>query len=54
MMGIEIMMDNTSAIPLSKNHVLHARSKHIKIKFHYIRECIDYGEVVVDDVGTAE
>jgi hypothetical protein len=36
-----IMMDNTSVIALSKNLVLHARSKHIKTKFHYIRECVD-------------
>jgi hypothetical protein len=48
------MMDNTSAIALSKNPVLHARSKHIKTKFHYIRECVNSGEVVVDAVGTAD
>jgi hypothetical protein len=48
------MMDNTSAIALSKNPVLHARSKHIKTKFHYIRECVNRGEVVVDAVGTAD
>jgi hypothetical protein len=48
------MMDNTSAIALSKNPVLHARSKHIKTKFHYIRECVNRGEVVVDAVETAD
>jgi hypothetical protein len=33
----KIMMDNQSAIALSKNPVLHTRSKHIKTKYHFIR-----------------
>jgi hypothetical protein len=49
-----IMMDNQSAIALSKNHVLHARSKHIKTKYHFIRECVDRGEVTLESVGTAD
>jgi hypothetical protein len=34
-----IKMDNLSAISLSKNPVFHKRSKHIKLKYHFIREC---------------
>jgi hypothetical protein len=49
-----IMMDNMSAIALSKNPVLHDRSKHIKTKYHFIRECVDNGEVVLESVGTAD
>jgi hypothetical protein len=41
------------AITLSKNPVLHDRSKHIKTKYHFIRECVDNGEVVLESVGTA-
>jgi hypothetical protein len=48
-----IMMDNMSAIALSKNSILHGRSKHIKTKYHFIRECVDNGEVVLESVGTA-
>ena len=33
-------MDNQSAIVLSKDNVQHARSKHIDICPHFIRECI--------------
>lgn len=33
-----IYCDNNSAIKLSKNHVLHGRSKHIDVKYHYLRE----------------
>jgi hypothetical protein len=34
-----IRMDNTTAIALAKNHILHDRSKHIDVKFHYTRVC---------------
>jgi hypothetical protein len=36
-----IKMDNMSAIALSKNPILHDRSKHIKTHYHFIRECIE-------------
>jgi hypothetical protein len=49
-----IMMDNMSAIALSKNPVLHGRSKYIKTKYHFIREYVDNGEVVLESVGTAD
>ena len=40
-----IMCDNTSAIAVSKNPVLHQRSKHIGRKFHFIRDAIQEGVV---------
>ena len=36
----KINADNQSAIALSKDNVQHARSKHIDIRHHFIRECI--------------
>nr|XP_016479378.1 PREDICTED: uncharacterized mitochondrial protein AtMg00810-like [Nicotiana tabacum] len=35
---IPIYCDNGSAIKLSKNPVLHGRSKHIDVKFHFLRD----------------
>ena len=35
---ISIMCDNTSAINISKNHVMHSKTKHIPIKYHLLRE----------------
>ena len=35
---IPIFCDNTSAICLSKNPILHSRAKHIEIKHHFIRD----------------
>jgi hypothetical protein len=57
MMGIkvavpQIMMDNRLAIALSRNPVLHGRSKHIKTKYHFIRECVEQGEICLEYVST--
>ena len=38
-----LMVDNQPAIALTKNLVLHDRSKHIDVKFHFLRDCVDGG-----------
>ncbi|CAL9006506.1 unnamed protein product, partial [Prunus brigantina] len=43
----KLFCDNKSAICLSKNPMFHSKSKHIKIKFHFIRELIKDKEVEV-------
>lgn len=48
----EIMVDNMSAIALTKNPVFHDRSKHIDVRYHYIRECIERGRIVIDYIET--
>ena len=35
---ISILCDNTSAINISKNLVMHSKTKHIPIKYHFLRE----------------
>ncbi len=40
-----IKCDNSSTIKLSKNPVLHGRSKHIDVRFHFLRELAGKGEV---------
>eukprot|EP00253_Pinus_taeda_P022300 PITA_22300 len=35
---ISILCDNTSAISISKNLVMHSKTKHIPIKYHFLRE----------------
>ena len=40
-----IHCDNSSAIQLSKNPVLHGKSKHIDIRFHFLRELTKEGTV---------
>lgn len=38
-----IMEDNQSAIATARNPILHARTKHIDIRYHYIREAVQEG-----------
>jgi hypothetical protein len=49
-----IKMANMSAIALSKNLILHDRSKHIKTRYYFIRECMERGDVVLEFVGTQD
>nr|KYP55970.1 Retrovirus-related Pol polyprotein from transposon TNT 1-94 [Cajanus cajan] len=48
--GIVIRVDNKSAIELAKNLVNHGRSKHIDVRFHFIREQIREGKVELEHV----
>ncbi|GKU91768.1 hypothetical protein SLEP1_g5591 [Rubroshorea leprosula] len=43
----ELFCDNLSAVAIVKNPILHGRTKHIKIKYHSIREMVNEGEVQV-------
>ena len=47
-----LMVDNQPTIALAKNPVLYDRSKHIDIKFHFLRDCIDGGQIVIGFVET--
>lgn len=49
-----LLVDNRSSIALMKNPVFHGRSKHINTRFHFIRECIERGEVRVEHVSGEE
>lgn len=51
---IALNVDNTSAIRLAENAVFHQRSKHLDIKYHFIRDLIQKGHVAVDYIPTEE
>ena len=46
------MVDNQPAITLAKNPVLHDRSKHIDVKYHFLQDCVDGGQIVIKFVET--
>lgn len=50
--AVEIHWDSQSAIALAKNAVHHERTKHIKKRFHYIRDAITDGDVKVLKIST--
>jgi hypothetical protein len=47
-----LLVDNQPAIALAKNPVLHDRSKHIDVKFHFLRDCVDGGQITIEFVDT--
>ncbi|GKD29409.1 hypothetical protein Tco_1240187 [Tanacetum coccineum] len=47
-----IFFDNTSAIAISNNPVLHSRTKHIDIMYHFIRDHILKGDIELHFVPT--
>lgn len=49
---VQIGVDNQGAIALAKNPVARQRSKHIDIRYHFIRECIKENQVSLYYVST--
>ena len=46
--GTTIYCDNISTIALSKNPVFPERSKHIEIRYHFIRELVEIGDIKIE------
>jgi hypothetical protein len=51
---VKIFCDNSSIIKLSKNLILHGRTKHIDVKFHFLRDLVKKGVVELVHCGTSE
>lgn len=49
-----ILSDNMSSIALAKNPVMHKRTKHIKIQWHFIRDLVANREIELVYVRTEE
>ena len=52
--GTKLMCENASTIKLSKNSVLHGRSKHISVRFHFLKDLTKEGTVNLVFYGTRE
>ncbi|KAM1399624.1 hypothetical protein ACFX2F_027020 [Malus domestica] len=51
---VNVHCDSQSAIHLAKNQVHHARTKHIDVRFHFVREIIDDGDILLQKIETAD
>ncbi|GKD66143.1 hypothetical protein Tco_1308251 [Tanacetum coccineum] len=51
---IWIMCDNKGAIDLSKNPVQHWRTKHIKIRHHFLRDNVQKGNISIKKVPSED
>ncbi len=49
-----IRCDNQVAISLTKNPMQHARTKHIDVQHHFVREQVENGEVTFEYCSTED
>ena len=49
-----VYCDSQSAIHLSKNSTFHSRSKHIDVRYHWIRDVLEMKELHLEKVHTSE
>ncbi|KAK6126917.1 hypothetical protein DH2020_039332 [Rehmannia glutinosa] len=49
---IPIMCGNTSAIAITWNPVLHSRTKHIDVRYHFIRDHVEKKDITLEYIST--
>ena len=51
---VVLYIDNRYVVDLARNSVFHGRSKHIDLCYHFIRDCVEQGLIVIKHVRTDE
>jgi hypothetical protein len=51
---VELKVDSTSALALARNPDSHERSKHIDLRYHFIRNCLVEGIVSATYINTVD
>jgi hypothetical protein len=46
--------DNQSAIHLAKNSAFHSNTKHINLRYHFIRFALEYGKLKLEKIHTSQ
>jgi hypothetical protein len=49
---VPLLCDSTSAIGVAKNPVLHSRTKHIEVSYHFPRDNVEKGNIDLIHVPT--
>jgi hypothetical protein len=52
--AVELRVDSKSVLALAKNPVFHERSKHIRVRHHFIRGCLEEGSIKVGYINTKD
>jgi hypothetical protein len=47
-------VDRKSPLAPTKNHVFQERSKHIRVKYHFIKGCLEDGSVEANYINTKD
>jgi len=53
-LAVPIFSDNQGCIALARDPVAHSRTKHIDVRYHYIRQLVTYGKTTVEYIPTEE
>ena len=53
-LSVPIFSDNQACIALAKDPVLHSRTKHIDVRYHYIRQLVAFGKAYIEYKPTEE
>jgi hypothetical protein len=51
---VELKVDSKSTLALARNLVFHKRSKHIDLRYHFIRNCLAEGTVSATYINTVD
>jgi hypothetical protein len=49
---VPLQCDGTSAISIAKNLVLHSKTKHIEVRYHFLRDNVEKGKITLIHVPT--
>ncbi|GKC18666.1 hypothetical protein Tco_1020816 [Tanacetum coccineum] len=52
--SVVVNCDNQSAIHLSRNAMFHERTKHINVRYHFIKDIMESKEIEVEKIGTKD
>jgi hypothetical protein len=52
--AVELWVDSKSALALAKNSVFHEWSKHIRVRHHFIRGCLEEGSIKIGYINTKD
>ena len=53
-LAVKIYSDNQACIAIAKDPISHSRTKHIDVRYHYIRELVTYNKVAIEYLSTKE
>ena len=51
---VPLLCDSTSAISVAKNPVLHSKTKHIEVRYHFLRDHVEKGDIELAHVSTQD
>ena len=51
---LDVYSNSKSAIHLAKNQVFHSRTKHIDVRYHFVREILEEEEILLQKIDTKE